>query len=375
MDAPICDLVLLSWNHLEETSACVESLFETTRVPCRLFIVDNGSEPHVRAFLATIKPRGAIQEVVFFQNETNEGFPRGMNRGIHASTAPFVCLLNNDLRFTTGWLQEMLDVANANPAIGVLNPTSSTFGNVPPPGVSLQQHADRLRRFHGEYREVGMCIGFCLLIRREVLDRIGGLDEEVERIFFEDEDFCMRAQQAGFQCVVASASYVYHAEHQTVKKMPEREALFRRNQQWCHQRWGRWTRMVWPSFEPVVPGSPALRQWLEQLLQWTRRRTHVYVYRPMPPQLTSDALFRSVGLVPHADVHWYAVPRSPVAEWMTLGLIVRRQKKRFDIIVSPTPQWARWIDRFRWLHRAAVIPTGNEEQLTLLWKRVSRSPL
>ena len=62
MDA-ICDLVLLSWNHLEQTQPCLESLFRCTTVPCRLLIVDNGSEPEVRAFLRTVTPHGHITEV------------------------------------------------------------------------------------------------------------------------------------------------------------------------------------------------------------------------------------------------------------------------------------------------------------------------
>ena len=230
MEAPLCDLVLLSWNHLEETQACLESLLDCTRVPCRLFIVDNGSEENVRTFLSAVKPRGAIQEVAVLQNDTNEGFPRGMNRGIQLSRAPYVCLLNNDLRFTVGWLQEMIEVAKANPSVGVINPKSSTFGDYPARGQSLQDYANTLRAFQGQYVEVGMCIGFCMLMKREVLDRVGGLSEEVERIFFEDEDFSMRAQRAGYHCVVAWGSYVYHAEHRTVRKMPEREALFQRNQ-------------------------------------------------------------------------------------------------------------------------------------------------
>ena len=374
MGEPVCDLVLLSWNHLEETQPCLESLLSATRVPCRLFIVDNGSEEDVRAFLQAVKPRGAIQEIVVLQNETNEGFPRGMNRGIAASHAPFVCLLNNDLRFTVGWLQEMIDVAQANPTVGVINPASSTLGNYPPKGMSLQAYADGLRQFHGQYVEVGMCIGFCMLIKREILNRIGGLNEEVERIFFEDEDFCMRAQQAGFQCVVAAGSYVYHAEHKTVRKMPEREALFTKNQRWCHQRWGRWVRVAWPRFEPVEPGSEELRQWLERLLVWTRRRTHVYVYYPTPPRMTKEALFRSVGLVPHADIHWCTIPKTwaPVT---ALGSILTRRKKPFDLIVAPQARWGRSVEGWRWLHRARVVPESDDAQLTARWKETSRSRL
>ena len=373
METPVCDLVLLSWNHLEETRPCLESLFETTRVPCRLFIVDNGSEPDVRAFLASVKPRKHILEVVVLQNETNEGFPRGMNRGVRASTAPFVCLLNNDLRFTVGWLEEMIEMASANPSVGVVNPTSNTFGNIPPDGMSLEAYAVHLRSLRGRFKEVGMCIGFCFLVKRDVLDRIGGLSEEVERIFFEDEDFCMRAQEISYRCVVARASYVHHAEHQTVRKMPERETLFTRNQAWCNAKWGKRIRIAWPRFDPPTPGSDELRAWLTRLLAWARRRSYVYVYAPTPRGLGADALFESVGLVPHADIHWRGISPT-LAEWTAVSLILQRRKKPFDIIVTPTPSWGRRIGHLGWLHRAAVVPAEDEEQLTLQWQHRARSP-
>jgi len=292
-----------------------------------------------------------------------------MNRGIAASRAPYVCLLNNDLRFTKGWLEELLAVAQADPRIGVLNPTSSTFGARPPRGVSLQQYADALRVHHrGVYREVGMGIGFCLLIKREVLDRIGGLSEEVERIFFEDEDFSMRAQRAGFQCVVAAASYVYHAEHHTVRKMPEREALFARNQRWCHAKWGRWVRIAWPRFRPVSPGTAELRQWLERLQRWARRRVHVYVYSPLPNGMTADALFRSVGLVPHVDILWHAVSTYS-APLVAAGLILKRQKKPFDLIAAPQGRWAEVMRRLRWVHHAEVVAQDDEAGLLAHWQQ------
>ncbi|MBI2104140.1 MAG: glycosyltransferase family 2 protein [Candidatus Omnitrophica bacterium] len=364
---------MISWNHLEQTRPCLETLFRSTRTPCRLFIVDNGSTPAVRAFLAGVKPQGEIREVVLLQNDSNEGFPRAVNRGIRASSAPFVCLLNNDLRFAAGWLEEMLEVARAGPSIGAVNPTSNTFGNVPPDGLPLDAYADRLRARHGRYTEVGMCIGFCILTKREVLDRLGGLSEEVERIFFEDEDFSIRVQQAGFRCVVAHAAYVFHAEHQTVKKMPEREALFVRNQRWCHAKWGRWVRMAWPRFTPLTPGSEELRRWLEELLGWARRRTHVYVYCPLPPRMTRDALFGSVGLVPHADIRWHPVAAG-WARWAAAGRILRRRKKRFDIIVAPDERWRRALERLAWVHRAQVVPAAHAEELEAQWER-SRSRL
>ena len=375
MDQPVCDLVLCSWNHLEETQPCLESLLATTRVPCRLFIVDNGSEPDVRAFLAAVKPRGAITEIVVIQNETNEGFPRAINRGLTASAAPFVVILNNDLRFTVGWLQEMIDLANAHPTIGVINPASSTLGNYPAMGMPLQAHADILRRQRsGQYTEVGMCIGFCMVVKRELLDRIGGFSEQVQRIFFEDEDFCMRAAVAGFQCVVAEGAYVFHAEHKTVRKMPEREALFARNRDWCRAQWGRRLRLAWPRSDVLRPGSPELKQWLEEMVAWTRHRTYVYAYCPMAMRMTKRDVFHSVGLIPHADIHWHVIPAA-LASVAAAAWILKRTKKPFDLIAAPSDRWARMMRGMRWWHRASVIPARDTAQLKAAWKAQSKSPL
>lgn len=363
MSSPMCDLVLLSWNHLEQTQPCLKTLFESTSVPSRLFLVDNGSTPDVRQFLSEVKPRGMIQEVILLQNEKNEGFPLGMNRGIQASTAPFVCLLNNDLLFTKDWLKELLHVAQTHPTVGVLNPSSSTFGDVPPKGMSFDTYAASLYRRHGEFTEVGMCIGFCMLIKREVLDLIGGLSEEVERAFFEDEDFCMRVQAAGFKCVVAAASYVYHVEHTSVRDLPEREALFTRNRRWCHQKWGRWLRIAWLQEKSLTPGSPSLRRWVERILECVRQRIHVYVYSPSSIPISKEKLFESVGIIPHADFHWNGIASPFMASWIAAAWILKRRKKPFDIIAVPTTEWQRRLEPWRWWHRAEVILQSDEHRL------------
>lgn len=372
MTTAVCDLVLLSWNHLDELKSCVESLIVTTHTPSRLLIVDNASEPATRQFLSTITPSGAITDIAVLQNETNEGFPRGMNHGIRASTAPFVCLLNNDLVFTHGWLEEMIAVASAHPEIGVVNPTSNTFGSHAAKGRSLGEHADSLRAQQGVYTEVGMCIGFCMLIKREVLSRVGGLSEEIDRLFFEDEDFSMQAQTAGYRCVVAAGCYVYHREHTSVREVPEREALFTKNQRWCHEKWGRRIRVAWPNFTAVVPGSAELRQWLQRLIDIARRRMHVYVYAPVDREISGNELFRSVDLVPHADIHWHSIPRA-AARWSSTSLILSRQKKPFDLIAAPDDRWAQLMTQLRWVHRADVVLQSNEQEFAEQWRRKSRS--
>ena len=360
-----CDLVLLSWNHLEETKPCLESLFAHTDAPCRLFIVDNGSEPEVRRFLQGVRPAGQIREVTLLQNETNEGFPRGMNRGLRATTARTACILNNDLIFTPQWLSRLLDVADAHPEIGVVNPSSSTFGDHPPAGVSLDAYAARLAPLRGRYVEVGMCIGFCMLITRPTIERLGYLTEEVERIFFEDEDYGMRAQQAGVRCVVVTSSYVYHAEHRTVKRMGERERIFQANRAWCERKWGKWLRVAWPRTAPLVPGTPDTRAWLDPLIALARRRTHVYMYAPVDASVGIDTLFESVGLIPHRDIMLHRI--WPPATVTATGAILLRQKKRFDAIVVPNAQWAGLLRGLAWVHGAQVLVPDQAVHLRSQW--------
>ena len=106
-----CDLILLSWNNLAILERCVESLVRCTDVPSRLTIVDNGStEEGLREYLAALKDAKSVQVKVIF-NRLNEGFAKGMNKGMEESGSAYVCILNNDIVVTEGWLAEMIKVA------------------------------------------------------------------------------------------------------------------------------------------------------------------------------------------------------------------------------------------------------------------------
>ena len=184
----------------------------------------------------------------------------------------------------------------------------------------------------------------------------------------------MRAQEAGYQCVVAEGGYVYHREHQTVRTIPKRKALFDRNRHWCEQKWGRRLRIAWPRFTAVTPGSPELRLELERLIRWARRRTMVYVYSPTPSDVSRDDLFRSVGLIPHADIHWHRVPRD-AASWVSMWLILKRQRKPIDLIACPDePGWSRLMTWLQWAHHAEIVPQSNENALIDRWQTRARVP-
>ena len=84
-----------------------------------------------------------------------------------------------------------------------------------------------------------------------------------------------------------------------------------------------------------------------------------------------ERAFNGVGLVPHADIQWHPIARS-FARWAAVGRILKRRKKRFDIIVAPDERWRRALQRLAWWHRARVVPADHTEELQASWN-TSRS--
>jgi GT2 family glycosyltransferase len=240
-----CDIILLSYESPDLLKKCVESVLEHTRVSSRLIIVDNASgDPKVASYLQEVHGNEIVEiEKVF--SEENVGFAAGMNRGMRLSEAPFVCLLNNDCIVTDGWLEEMIAVAGQRNDIGLVNPQSNTFGSRPEEGATIDYHAAFLSDKKGGYTELGHAIGFACLIKREVIDRIGCLDEVYLGVCYEDTDFSVRAQKTGFISVMAEGAYVYHAEQASRRNLEKKEEVYRRNKEIFECKWGKLLRVFY----------------------------------------------------------------------------------------------------------------------------------
>lgn len=239
-----CDLILLSWNNLAILKKCVASILDYTRVTSRLIIVDNAStERGLKEYLITLKGNKSVEVETIF-NHTNEGFARGMNKGLESSRAPYACILNNDLIVTDGWLEEMIKVAEGDPAIGLVNPSSNNFGLRSGKETTLAEFAKRLRKDSGRWVEMNACVGFCMLIKREVIREVGYLDDKYGYAYFEDTDYSRRAQAAGYKCVMAKGCYVYHAEGESGKFLRDKKATFDRSARIFEKRWSKILRVA-----------------------------------------------------------------------------------------------------------------------------------
>ena len=214
--AGLATIVMLSWNAVQYTKVAMQSIRSQTKHPYEIVIVDNGSREETLEYLRTIE---GDEDVSIIYNKENKGFAHGCNQGIAAARGDFVVLLNNDVAVTEGWLGNLIGAFDRIPGLGVAAPRSNNVAG--DQRVSDARYADLegmtmyavMRRQH--YRHSGYltdrAIGFCLCIRRSVLEEIGGIDERYGIGNFEDDDFCVRVRAAGYKIFVCDDVFIHHA--------------------------------------------------------------------------------------------------------------------------------------------------------------------
>jgi GT2 family glycosyltransferase/predicted Zn-dependent protease len=214
----LASLIILCCDQLEYTRLCLESVLRHTRRPYELILVDNGSTDGTAEYLAELCGQPGPERVEVIRNETNVGFPAGCNQGLAASRGRYPVFLNNDTVVTPGWLEGLISWSLHDwPHVGLVG--AVTNASRPPQEIAVDYRrledldafaARRRQQYAGKALEVERLSGFCLLARREVLDKIGGFDEQFGVGFFDDDDLSVRARRAGFRLLVALNVFVHH---------------------------------------------------------------------------------------------------------------------------------------------------------------------
>jgi len=183
--------------------------------------VDNGSTDSTTNYLQDYVAEHKNVRVVL--NASNHGFAAGNNQGLALARGDSVVLLNNDTVVTEGWLGRMLAIFDRYPEVGIVGPVSNhvtgtqQVANVPYQTLEeMHEFAAKWATEHaGKSTEINRIVAFCLLMRRAVIKRIGGLDEQFLIGNFEDDDFCHRAGLAGFKARIAKDVFIHHTGGQT----------------------------------------------------------------------------------------------------------------------------------------------------------------
>jgi len=237
---PCVSVVIVHYRGAERLLNCLESLFKTDYDNLQVFLVDNGSRDN------SIDPAKKIygDQLKIIRSETNLGFVGGNNLAIKHVWGKYVVLLNDDTEVTPEWLSRLVDVAEGDSSIGAVQPkllslTAPRYfeyngcagGMMDAYGVPLCRGRvfDVIEEDRGQYdaaSEIFWAGGAAILIRREVLDETGLLDEN----FFahmEEIDLCWRIRLRGYRILSVPSSIVYHLGGGT--SVPKKHYLKHRN--------------------------------------------------------------------------------------------------------------------------------------------------
>ena len=215
--------IILSYNTLDFTKTCIESIRENSLSSCReIVIVDNASTD------GSVEWLREQNDIVLRENTENSGFPKGCNQGVEvACKENDVFLLNSDTYLPPNalfWLRmglyesdkvgstgSITNYAGNLQAINFNNPCHETFLK-----FAIQDNIPHKY----PYEEKLFLIGFALLIKRSVYDEVGDLDERFSPGNYEDNDYGLRVIQAGYKNILCKNSFIIHYGSKSFGKVP-----------------------------------------------------------------------------------------------------------------------------------------------------------
>jgi GT2 family glycosyltransferase len=234
---PIVSLVVLGFRNFEVTTrVCLESLVPWFDDPdVEVLVVENGSSDGSAQKTADWCARHP--QVKCLLSETNRGFAGGMNFGAAQANGSWLLLVNNDTIFPAKTIEALKRVIKAAPQnVAMLGPVTNAAGN--------GQRLWRPGATHDEWLKIGKnlhenpsfqlmpayrCDFFCIAIRRDVWNELGGLDLAFGLGYYEDFDFSLRLESAGYQQMITEDVFVLHVGSATFKASDEAKALMKRN--------------------------------------------------------------------------------------------------------------------------------------------------
>ena len=238
----LTSLVVVSHNALDQTRRCLESLREHAEpgFPMQFVFVDNGSDDGTVEFLSE------QSDVQLLPNDRNLGAPRARNQGLALAKGDFIVFMDNDVMVTPQWLSRLhyhAQVDSRSGCVGCLSDRAAHKQQIelpvaPEPDAIAKFARKRSREFHRTYRASGLQTSFLMMVRKELIDTIGGFDEAFSPWGFEDDDFSLRSHLAGFRNRVALDVFVRHEPYQGTAKSKKHGELLERNWQRFAAKWG-----------------------------------------------------------------------------------------------------------------------------------------
>jgi len=245
MTKPFISHVMVACNGLELTSASIKSLRENSHLNSEIIVIDNATNDGTSDWLKGQK------DIKVIRSDELICYSAALNLGLHAANpeTQFMSILNNDLYFTDNWdgkLTTIIDKGHELPnydKIGIAGPMSNEVAGLqkismldertgtPKYNISTLNHyvrqlEDKFLVLPKEEQilKLGFLSGFCWVMSRECWEIVGDF-HEFKPLGFEDNDYVVRANEAGFASVAVLYSYVHHLGSETTKRLNQDYAM------------------------------------------------------------------------------------------------------------------------------------------------------
>jgi O-antigen biosynthesis protein len=222
-------IIIAVWNQLGYTKLAVDFILKNSAgVPFELIIVDNGSRPDVRAYFDSIRDRASLQ---YIRNETNLGPIRAINQGLKCATYDIAVVIHNDvLILDNRWLQKISSAMESDSLIGIVGLAGRKeiykTGCVNEESLKHSLQDDDLNEpMKEEMAGAAVVDGLCFAMRRELIDRLGGLDEAYGYMHCYDLDVSLASIAAGFKNVVVRIPALHLANGGITRKTRDYKRL------------------------------------------------------------------------------------------------------------------------------------------------------
>ena len=240
-------IIIVSWNTKDYLQKCLNSIYENTKgITFEVIVVDNASSD---ASAQMVKNR--FPQAILIENKENLGFGAANNQAIKRSRGKYALILNPDTEISGESLNTMVTFLNENPKVGsvgpkILNPNNSIqltcARNYPTLSTEFFWLTTLVRRFpknrvmgrylmsywdHTDRREVDCLSGACMMVRRDVLEKMSYFDEDYF-MYGEDVDLCYRIKKAGWQIWYLPEAQIIHYGGASSKTIFESATIYDR---------------------------------------------------------------------------------------------------------------------------------------------------
>lgn len=242
---PLVSVILVTYNNIEYTKKCIKSIFQKTAYPnYEIIIVDNLSVDGTQDYLKELEKE--YDNITIILNDDNLGFAAGNNVGIKACKGQYIILLNNDTVVTRGWITSMIKHLDKN-NIGMVGPVTNSIGNESQINVTykdindMDEFALNYTTLHHDelYENIQVLAMFCVAIKRDVLEKVGLLDENYKIGMFEDDDYSIALRLKGYEVACVEDVFIHHFGNASFKKLEDKKyrEIFEHNKSYFESKW------------------------------------------------------------------------------------------------------------------------------------------